>query len=92
MDGVVKLTDGRAAEHASSRGVGSIRIALTTLAVALVFVAWLGHRRDFAVDHWYALSTVEGVTTYTDYLSETACRAIEGRANDVCVSGTELKP
>lgn len=87
MDRVVDLPVGKPAETASKSW-----IALTALAVALLFVAWLGQPRDFVADHWYALSVVEGTTTYTDYPSERACRAVEDGDHAACFLGTDLKP
>ncbi len=67
MDGVVDLPVSRVAEPASSsRDIPTV-IALTASAVALLMVAWLGQPRHFVADHWYAMLTVEGTTSFTDY-------------------------
>ncbi len=92
MDRVSNLPVGKAAESASSSSGTRAGIVLTASAIALLFVAWLGQPRNFANDHWYALLTVEGTTTYTDYPSEKACQAAEGGEHAACFSGTELKP
>ncbi len=70
----------------------SAGIVLTTFAVALLVFAWLGQPRGFAPDHWYALSMVEGTTTYAAYTSETACRAAEESDHAACVLGADLSP
>ena len=95
MDRVVNPPVGKLAQPScSSWGIGiPAGIALTALAVDLLFFfASLGQARNFAADHWYALSTVEGTTTYTDYPSETACFAAEGGDQAACLSGADLKP
>ncbi len=92
MDRVMNVPVGKPAEPAASSGGFPLGIALTAFAVALFFAAWLGQPRDFAPDHWYAMLTVEGVTTYTDYPSQKACTAAEGGQLAACFSGTDLKP
>ena len=92
MDEVVDLPVSRVAEPASSSRDTPTVIALTASAVALLLVAWLGQPRHFVADHWYAMLTVEGTSSYTDYPSEKACRAAEGGEHAACFPGTALKP
>ncbi len=92
MDAVSIRPARRGAAPVASSWVTLAGVALIGSAIAFLFFAWFGQPRNFAADHWYAMLTVEGTTTYTDYPSELACRAAEGGTHAACFSGTELKP
>jgi hypothetical protein len=59
-------------------------------AIVLLLISWLERPRGFVADHWYAVSSVEGVLSYTPYPNEAACRESESVGEVVCASGAEL--
>jgi hypothetical protein len=59
-------------------------------AIVLLLISWLERPRGFLADHWYAVSSVEGVLSYAPYANEADCRAVESIDGLVCVSGAEL--
>ena len=59
-------------------------------AIVLLLISWLERPRGFLADHWYAVSSVEGVLSYAPYANEADCREVESVGGLVCVSGAEL--
>jgi hypothetical protein len=72
-----------------SRFAPGVAIVLSA-AIVLLLISWQERPRGFLADHWYAVSSVEGVLSYTPYANEADCRDVESVDGLVCVSGAEL--
>ncbi len=81
--------DAPASRIGSGRDLG-ILAPLGILAAAVALAVALGQPQHFAVDQWFAMSTVEGVASYMPFATEADCRAATRGVEVACVAGADL--